>query len=157
MPRTKRPPRTSYVLAIDPGDVHCGMAWFNAEDRCVWVEEMAPDECVDYVRNWLVKDGRHLVFEEFRLYPWLAEQQAFSEMGTAQVIGAIKTVFRWYAGPASSLTQQPASVKKPTEGIMRARGITRLAVESSAGVHCADAELHGYYYLNNPTNKGASK
>jgi len=140
------------VLAIDPGEVHCGMAWFAA-DECVAVEEMKPEDCVDAVAHWLQETtARALVIEEFRLYPWKAQQQSFSIMGTCEVIGQLKLAHRWHAGQVK-LYIQPASIKEPTRAIMRARGIPMLAKLSKSGLHCLDAETHGYHHIHKKGNK----
>jgi hypothetical protein len=143
----QRAARDGDVLAIDPGGVHCGMAWYF-EGQCMLVEEHEPADCVDLTAHWLRQTGgKALVIEEFRLYPWLAAQQSFSTFETVEVIGSLKTVHRWLGG-GTALAMQPASIKEPTRKIMRARNQTVLASQSKAGIHCADAELHGYYYTH---------
>lgn len=135
------------VLAIDPGGVHCGMAWFE-DGACVRVEDTSPDLCIDLANHWMLQPhAQTLVIEEFRLYPWMAAQQSFSTFATVETIGALKLARRWNA-PHIELVMQPASIKKPTERIMKARKITMLAHAENMGVHCADAELHAYHHTN---------
>jgi hypothetical protein len=135
------------VLAIDPGGVHCGMAWF-ADGVCVRVEDTSPNLCVDLTNHWLLQPASEtLVIEEFRLYPWLAAQQSFSTFATVETIGALKLARRWNA-PHIDLVMQPAAIKKPTERIMKARNTRMLAHMENMGVHCADAELHAYHYTH---------
>jgi len=139
--------RNGTVLAIDPGGVHCGMAWFN-NAVCIRVEEHTPNDCVDLTSHWLRQAGTEaLVIEEFRLYPWLAAAQSFSTFETVETIGALKTVHRWLGGGVA-LAMQPASIKEPTRKIMATRGVQSLATMTNAGVHCSDALLHAYYYTN---------
>lgn len=140
------------VVAIDPGDVHVGVAEF-AGGQCVRAFEMAPDDVPAYVRGALEVMGGApapgaLVIEEFRLYPWKAQQQAFSQMLTAELIGQIRLVWRWWGDPLGvQLVLQPASIKKPTKAILAAKKVVSEAKRSRAGGHAADAELHGYHYL----------
>ena len=136
------------VLAIDPGDVHVGMAYFE-DPRCLEAWEYAPDQALDYVRDML-RCGRidTLVIEEFRLYPWRARAQAFSQMLTCEMIGALKIAWRWYGvDNGIELAVQSAQIKEPTSNILRARKVPSVAKRSRAGGHAFDAELHGHYYL----------
>lgn len=143
------------LLAIDPGDVHCGMAWYE-RNECVHVVELEPNQCVDTVAQWLKTDkARTLVIEEFRLYPWMADTQSFSTFQTVETIGALKTAARWIA-PNIEIHMQPAAIKIPTRKIMQRRHKTSLADLTNSGVHCADAELHGYYRYNQ-NKKGNTK
>lgn len=135
------------VLAIDPGDVHCGMATF-LDGQCTSTWEDTPADCLGYVRSVLEGECLDvLVVEEFRLYPWKAQQQAYSQMLTCQLIGGIKAAWSWFGSGSCKLVEQSATIKKPTVGILRARGIKSKAKQSKAGGHALDAELHGYYYV----------
>lgn len=149
------------VIAIDPGDVHVGMAEFE-EGHCVQAWEETPAGALFYVAERLVaNDFDALVIEEFRLYPWKAQQQAFSQMKTAELIGAFKLL--WATNGQMIVTgtvpntiwyQQGAAIKKPIDKHLKARGVTMLADENKAGGHARDAELHGYHFLsNNPLNR----
>lgn len=136
------------VLAIDPGDEHCGMALFHEEadewETTVSWEE-TPEGCVDYVYRTL-PDVDVLVVEEFRLYPWRAKEQAFSQMKTAEVIGVLRYLHR--RGKENGLevlwVEYPASIKKPTGKMLKSMGIKRM---TSTGDHAADAQLHGWRYI----------
>lgn len=92
-------PHVETLLAIDPGDVHVGMALFT-KDRTDQDTGYGPWRCrTAYERGWadgldevamLMIDGLldHLVVERFQLYPDLAQEQAGSDMLTSQWIGA---------------------------------------------------------------------
>lgn len=135
------------LLAIDPGDVHCGMALFHGDRGCQQAWELDPPGCLRYVRGSL-EDGELdvLIIEKFVLYPWKAQEQAYSQMLTCQLIGALKAAWAWWGGECE-LVEQGATIKKPTVGVLRSRKVASKAKQSKAGGHAFDAELHGYYYL----------
>lgn len=136
------------MLSIDPGDRHCGMA-FWANDLCVHTVELTQAECLYAVRGCLeaaVID--ELVVEKFVLYPWKSDQQAFSLLATSQLIGGIKATWGWYS-LGTTIHEQPASIKKPTFAIAKARHYKSRARYDGSGPHCVDAEAHGYYRINN--------
>lgn len=135
------------ILSIDPGEVHCGTAlWLGG--KCVSVKEYAPGALFAYLEDMLRSQSLDLVvMEEFRLYPWKAVEQGFSQLKTVETIGVVRyLVARW--GMTIPLIEQPALIKKPTEGHMRAGGVKHRAVVEKAGGHCKDAESHGYWYLH---------
>lgn len=143
-----KPPR---VLAIDPGERHCGMAWF-IDGKCTQAIERLPGECIIQVRLDLeVRAIDVLVVEEYRLYPWKAAQQAFSQIKTIEVIGVLRYLFAIHGTDAMTWVEQGASIKEPTQGILRAKGLKKRAKGSQ---HALDAELHGYYYLMNRDKEG---
>lgn len=89
------------MLAVDPGDVYTGVAFFeeDAEERfgwrCIDAQEMGPDEFVDALAETvLAGDVDVLVYESFRLYPDKAMEQQGSEFLTSQCIGAIRFIIR---------------------------------------------------------------
>lgn len=132
------------IVAIDPGDVHVGMCTLGALSMPVqWehrlVETTTPDMCLDVLR---ANSPDIVVVEEFRLYPWKAREQGFSQFLTCEMIGAIKLWHRWYS-PDTKLVFQPAIIKKPTFGIMKGRGIAL----TPGTQHQKDAEAHMYHYL----------
>lgn len=148
---------TRRILAVDPGGVHVGMAEFG-DDGCTRAWELTPAEAPGYVREAIL-DPRDpidvLVIEEFRLYPWLAAQQTYSDFPTVQLIGALKLVWatgggQWWGaegGELPILAMQPATIKDPTRSVLRGRGIKSVAKKLKAGGHAADAELHGWHYI----------
>lgn len=136
------------LLAVDPGDVHVGLALFedDAEDwHIVSAWEEQPDEAADTVVRFIVEEKLDvLVVEEFRLYPWKAQQQAFSQMKTAELIGALRLIHRWY-GQECQWVEQGASIKKPTQAILRRLEIKK--APGSKGQHVVDAQLHGWHFI----------
>lgn len=125
-------------IAIDPGAVHCGIAFFD-ELKCVGAFTRTPEqlfhglETIDAIALWVV--------EEFRLYPWI--KQDFDEMLTPETIGVIKYIAKKRGIPVKL---QPAMIKKPTRGHLRSRRIELL----DGTTHAKDAQLHGYFHMFNP-------
>lgn len=110
------------VLAIDPGHT-CGIATLKIRDDTALsiphdhqVASVSPGHVYDLLdrpslpnRGWDV-----VVCEEFRLYPWLATQQGFSELRTVEVIGVIKYLTAVKGLP---LYMQRADVKKEARSL----------------------------------------
>lgn len=145
------------MLAIDPGGVHVGMAWFH-DEACFHAEEMTPAGCIAEVQRQLSQGLLDvLVIEKFQLYPWMAQNQAFSEFPTVELIGALKLLWAtcggevWDDDPGDRrtalLVMQGANIKDPTRRILRAKGVKSVAKKLGAGGHAADAELHGYHHV----------
>lgn len=95
------------LIAIDPGDVHVGVAFFetvndewreaegDGEWECVDTQEFTPDEFVDALAETIFDNGIEvLVYERFRLYGDKSREQIGSEFPTAQLIGVIKYLVR---------------------------------------------------------------
>lgn len=135
---------TTYIVSIDPGGVHCGVAYWargtNALWECHWAVEMNPDECVDYVRSIVTgMDKPHKVFiEGFWLKPGLdAIRQAGSQMETCEVIGTVRNLCRWYDTPMRKVANgQQATITRLT-----AAGYAWVA--HGNGGHAKDAEAVG--------------
>lgn len=149
------------ILAVDPGDTYVGMADFE-DGRCLDAWECNPAESLRAFRERLILGNLDaIVIEEFRLYPWKATQQAFSQMKTAELIGAFR--YLWASdGNREELSghyppviwhQQGATIKKVIRAQLRARGVPLVAPTSANGPHANDAELHGYYFLSNQPDK----
>lgn len=93
----------SVLLAVDPGDVHVGLALFTygpdadgdeAAD-CTRAWETDPATAIDLIASWLLNyQIDTLVVEEFRLYPGKAKQLTGSTMPTCELIGQIKWAHR---------------------------------------------------------------
>lgn len=127
------------MIAIDPGDKHCGVAVFDeATGDCVKAGTFSPPALIERLER--TKHGVWVV-EEFKLYPWKARQQAYSQMLTAQLIGVITYLAE---KGDHDLYMQSASVKKIAMGHLRA---TRAGVLLPGDTHSHDAQLHGWYYL----------
>lgn len=127
------------LFAIDPGDRHQGTAYYE-DGQVSWTKTMTRDELTDYLLNRVVRPGEifEVVLEEFRLYPWKSDAQAFSQMLTVEVIGVVKFICDQRGWP---LTMARTGSKKPTFAIMKKRGVALVG----KGQHEKDAEAHGYY------------
>jgi hypothetical protein len=138
--------KTPSILSVDPGERHCGMAEFR-DGACLSAWEMSPGEAIILVRSALRRGHLEvLLVEQFRLYPWMADQQAFSSFKTVEVIGVLRYLWCEF-GQDVTWVENPATIKKPTKAILQARGVRSRAKELRAGGHALDAELHGYHYL----------
>lgn len=126
--------------AIDPGDVHVGVAMFRGY-HCLWAKEFTPEEILQYLSSRL-KGSEVLVVERFQLYPHLAQTQAGSDMKTSQLIGALRLLACQQGVP---VVIQQAALKTPAESMIRKRKITRQSL--GKGDHAKDAETHGYAYI----------
>lgn len=141
------------ILAIDPGEVHCGVALFEKR-KCYAAYEMAPHELLAAVERWL-QEGcvQAMVVEEFRLYASKAATQVGSQIKTVEVIGVLRWLWAKH-GEGVIWREQGASIKKPTQAILAAKKVRSTAKQEKAGGHALDAELHGWHYLLN--GKGES-
>lgn len=104
-------PVATHVISIDPGAVHCGIAYWRLGDdafddepvlwNCVWAIEMTPDDCVDFVREAVKRIGNlKIAVEGFWLKPGKAAlQQAGSSMETVEIIGTVRHLCRWSGTP----------------------------------------------------------
>lgn len=130
------------ILAIDPGAIHNGVAYFIGVE-CSWAIEYTPDELYAQLAIMCeLKSVDVVVIEKFQLYPWMAEEQGWSQMETCEVIGVLKYVCRaWDYEPV----MQPASIKTPTKAILRRKKIVRKG--GPGNQHLIDAQLHGWAYI----------
>lgn len=130
------------VVAVDPGDKHVGIAWWRSRNGERVAETHTAELAVGAVEKLLEVGDEGavvLVIEEFRLYPGKDKPQAYSQMETSEMIGALKYVARKLGVPA---VEQGAYIKNPTRRQLRARGI----VQVGDTVHAKDAELHLIHY-----------
>lgn len=109
------------VLAVDPGHT-CGVAWLKIADGVL--REPASERVLSgspgHVYHLLEsKIFDVVVCEEFRLYPWLATHQAFSELHTVEVIGVIKWLTAKHDTP---LYMQKADIKKEARYLAEEHG-----------------------------------
>ena len=144
--------QTRVIYAVDPGDVHCGVARFEFHVKqdawhCASTDELSPDGLIREVADGLALGlFAAIVVEDFILDGSLAVQQAGSKMETSQTIGVIKHLVG--ADPSDvRLEIQNRQIKTPTRSILRARGIKSRAKLSKSGGHAFDAELHGHYFI----------
>lgn len=149
------------ILAVDPGDEHVGVAWFDKQEKgwaCVYVEEMTPDQFEDYIGPAL-RSGffRYFVLESFALYGDKALQQTGSQFLTSQLIGVCKYVVKEvnresYLNPdldqEVQLVMQQPSIKKAVFAILKRKkykfAADRLGVPAQ---HVRDAEVHGIKFI----------
>ncbi len=128
------------ILSIDPGDAHTGVAISRGgvPETQTWEGDLC--EAMTQFSStvaWLEPDV--VLLEEFRLYPWLAMEQGYSDFATSQLIGAIK----WYCYcHQRKLVMTQTANKKPAFAIMRGRG----HVLPGKNQHEKDAVAHIYHY-----------
>jgi hypothetical protein len=125
-------------LAIDPGDVHVGYAHncFGTFETGEWTPRQCTEEVVHLMTLDVVDE---LIVEEFVLYEWETQKQAWSDLKTPQLIGGLKLIASWFRIPVE---MQSATIKRPTRRQLQARGIM---VQLRSGGHAADAQLHYWY------------
>lgn len=133
------------MVAIDPGDVHVGLAIFEVTDhpRCTLAMETTPEGILDFLMFGCAGILAEVVYEQFILEPARAPMLVGTELETAQLIGAIK-----YAVHARvPLYGQTNKIKIPTRSVLKAKKVVAMAKKMKAGGHAADAELHGWHHL----------
>lgn len=146
-------PRPAGVLAIDPGDVHIGLACFHDtwdEDeglgwRCIEAYEYTREQLYHQLLRGLIGDNWDaVVVERFNLYPEVAMKLTGQEMLTSEAIGAIELACLRVGVP---MFKQPAAWQQPTLGLLRQFGLKSTAKLNKTGPHALSAELHGWAYL----------
>jgi hypothetical protein len=144
------------MIAIDPGEHHCGVAVFRVYDgdgtkqsaACVFTAEYEPEQLFDWlgVGGALYGNSRLqfdvMVCEEFKLYPEKMKSLAWSELKTVEVIGVLRERCR---NKRVQFVLQPASIKKATFAQMKRKDVA--FVSRGSGGHCKDAEAHGWHYV----------
>lgn len=146
-------------LAVDPGDVHVGLAEFERKTDsnwyCVWAGEKTPNEFLPWFAEGLRKTRwEHVVVESWKLFPEAAKFYTGSDMPTSRLIGSI-TALAAFLPPVSDwldepvvVTYQDPQIKKPTRALLQRRKLQSVAkLLGVVGDHATDAELHGYKYL----------
>lgn len=149
-----------YVISIDPGAVHCGVAYWarsmtsitaarptagrpSADEEiweCHWAVEMTPDDCVDYIKRTVEgEDPPAMVFVEgFWLKGGMdAIRQAGSQMETTQVIGTIRNLCRWSRVGCTLVANGQKAI------ITRLTAAGYVWSSSGSGGHAKDAEAVG--------------
>ena len=130
------------MLAIDPGEVHCGYALFNGGD-CYEAGEWRPHELMTRLEGWMRQGALdEVVIEDYRLYPDKSKQQAHSQMFTVRVIGALEFIVARFGGGVPVIFQR-ADIKKATVAQNEKRGYQWKS--RGHGGHAKDAETHGLY------------
>lgn len=145
------------ILAIDPGDVHVGVALFDRNEDgwfCCRVWEERPDEFERWFTNAVCTYAiRTVVLESFSLYGDKAMEQTGSSFLTCQLIGSIKYIIKrhnfLFGGEhyVERVDQQPA-IKKPAFAILKKAKYEFTAdLLKVPGQHVRDAEVHGVKYI----------
>lgn len=154
-----------HFLAMDPGDVHCGMAYLTARQlpgACPvlfvhWTRDLKPDSADDLldrasVAGWAV--------EAFRLYPELAREQGYSDFPTCERIGVAKYIARrrslWCAIQGADVKRRARRIGEricPSQGTIRRLGSARSHYTgwdwNAPSQHERDAVSHGVWWAFN--------
>lgn len=95
--------RPAELIAIDPGDVYTGVAFFATDEDGAWycqgAAEMGREEFEDALAELLMLEPpserpKIVVFEKWRLYADHAKEKTGSEFETSQLIGVIRYLVR---------------------------------------------------------------
>lgn len=132
-------------VALDPGSGHVGYALFR--DGAVYdTGEMTPGYALGRLVQWLgLPDFGQMpnrlldvvVCESFQLKSDSTDEFA---RGTVELIGVVRYLCARACVP---LIEQMPTIKRPTAGLMKLRGMKPL----STGRHAKDAEIHAFAYL----------
>ncbi len=133
------------IIAIDPGEAHCGVAVSDDDETCADAFTLDPIEFELWFQRECEKPMRHrpnlVIFEGFRLFPWMRKEQSWSSFGTCEVIGVIKYLTRIHRIPSK---EQLPPIKKPTFKIAPRLG---WVFQTGGTQHSLDAEAHLAYHL----------
>jgi len=149
---------TDLFWSIDPGESKCGVAIFH-RGRCVQALQSTPDVCLDKLWEHLgfgapVARPAGLVIERFALRPDLAHQQTGSEMGTSQMIGAVRWMARHRSTPL--VVQTPSQAHSLEKSAAWKDRPLRWWASYGHGRDAKMAELHGYFRISTSMS-GASE
>jgi hypothetical protein len=129
---------TAYI-SFDPGE-HTGWATFDNAGRAIDHDFVHGRqdlyELLDHLEWSPIK---HVIIEDFFLFPWKAKEQGWSDFETARVIGVLQD--RCYLSK-TEYTMQPANFKPIA---YKWAGMT--VPKNKLQTHAADAYVHGVYYL----------
>lgn len=149
--------------SIDPGESKCGVAVFR-DGVCQTALKSTPDECLDRLWKHLrgAEEGmgvlhppKAIVLERFALRNDLAAMQTGSEMGTSQMIGAIRWMARYYGIPLHMQTPHQAhaiSRQKPFDDWP-----LRRFASYGQGTDAKMAELHGLFRISTSLSTAARR
>jgi hypothetical protein len=122
-----------HYLAIDPGKT-TGWASFNEEGKLVDLGQTR--DIAEVLKKTIPKI---IIVENFKLHPWQASKQSWSDFPASRVIGKIE----FYCDMADTeLIKQDASCK---ETGYKWGGIKKAKVHKDS--HQLDAVAHGVFYL----------
>jgi len=122
-------------LALDPGNA-TGWATFAADGSAVGFGTWHGKK---EVYNGLLPDLKAVIIENFKLYPWKSMEQAWSQLDTVRIIGAVEHYC--YLNELELVFQDP-SVKAIA---YKWAGMT--PPKNHKLSHETDAYVHGVYYL----------
>lgn len=133
------------VLSIDPGEKHNAAA-FWLDGVLQWQSTQSQDDLGDQIEDQIIpvfqQGGLVVVIEGYYLYPWLLQQQGFSEVRTVEMIGVVRRLCR---RSGVELVVQKATIKKPAFAIAAYNDM----VVPGRNQHERDAWAHGFYYQEN--------
>jgi len=155
------------IIAIDPGDVHIGIASGvglapyvdgkpveGADDELRGAWEMAYVPALHVLSN-AIRAGwvEYVVIEDWTLYKDQLPTLVGSHCETARFIGAVEWMVRAHNRWAATvedragieLYEQPAHLQEPTKSFLREFGIERTSRPGNP--HALSAELHWWYFL----------
>lgn len=136
------------IIAIDPGGRHCGVAVSHDTRQvkkprsCHQSMTLEPRQLEDWLAGQVQSPNRIelVIYEGFRLYPWMTAAQTWSRFETCEVIGVIEYLCRTN-GVATH--EQLPPIKKPTAHVAPQLGWT---FQTDGTQHSLDAEYHLAYY-----------
>jgi hypothetical protein len=134
------------LVGIDPGETTGVAKWVpTLKDRAeihLWqLTTKDIGQSFDLLEALLLADPpRHVRYEDYRIYHWLAESQAWSQLHTVRLIGAMAVLFHQHSIPNSEmLAQQPKAFW--TDEKLKATGTYKPGMR-----HARDAVRHLLYY-----------
>lgn len=146
--------------SIDPGESKCGVAIFR-NGVCAQALKSTPDECLDKLWGHLDVEHGHplrplaVVVERFALRNDLAAMQTGSEMGTSQMIGAIRWMCRHHEVPIHMQTPYQAHAIEKQKPF--ADWPQRRFASYGQGRDAKMAELHGYFRISTSLSTAARR
>jgi hypothetical protein len=146
---------TDLFWSIDPGETKCGVAVYR-DGRCQLALRSTPTECLDKLwehlgldplsEDWHATAPRAVVVERFALRADLAAMQKGSEMGTSQMIGAIRWMCHNRRVPVVMQTPYQAHAIERQQPF--AAWPQRRFVSYGEGRDAKMAELHGLFKIS---------
>jgi hypothetical protein len=128
----------AYYASFDPGATTGWVLW--TED-CVIIDkgQATFEELIDLLEEDRFKTVKVIIYENFKLFKWKAQQQSGSTMPASQAIGMILS-FAHRRG--ASLVDQPSNILPIAEKLTQVK-----MPGNHAKSHWVSAFLHGAYYL----------
>jgi hypothetical protein len=136
------------LLCIDPGET-TGYSRFECSAgfmACVEQGQLVTptvQKFTDEFRSLIIaKRPTFVVYEEYRVYPWLLKQHGFSDIPTLRMVGAIQAIVHIEGIQAhGQIAMHPKNFV--TNIKLKAWGLD----ETHANRHAADSKRHGIYWL----------